>query len=216
VNESARNRRPCYLQQSTVNQDRWMISYTDVVTILLILFIAIALKASQVRPIVGLPLKAPVPHHQAYTPAPALSLAQATLQKRGVALKMEQRGLVITLPQAVLFATGEDSIRTEALPMIKEIANVLRELDNKVLLVGHADTTPIRNQHFRNNWELSAARSMQLLTVLTEQCGLPEARFTVASDGSYSPTVPNDSEEGRARNRRVEIVILEDTFRSAM
>jgi len=216
VNESARNRRPCYLQQTTANQDRWMISYTDVVTILLILFIAIAVKASQVRPVAAPAVRAPAPQHQAHTPAPALSLAQATLQKRGVALKMEQRGLVITLPQAVLFNSGEDSIRPEALPMIEDIANVLRDLDNKVLLVGHADTTPIHNRYFRNNWELSAARSIKLLTVLTKQFGLPEATFTVASDGSYNPTVPNDSEEGRARNRRVEIVILDDTHRSSM
>jgi len=185
-----------------------MISYTDVVTILLILFIAIAVQATQGRPAAPRPVLAPVPKKP--VPAPALSLAQATLQERGVALKMEQRGLVITLPQAVLFSSGEDSIRVEALPMIEDIAHVLRDLDNKVLLVGHADTTPIHNQYFRNNWELSAARSIQLLTVLTDQFGLSEARFTVASDGSNSPTVPNDSEEGRARNRRVEIVILDD------
>ena len=214
MNPSARSRRPCYLQQTTSNQDRWMISYTDVVTILLILFIAIAVKASQVQPAAPRPVIAPAPRRA--VPAPALSLAQTTLQKRGVALKMEQRGLVITLPQAVLFSSGEDSIRAEALPMIEDIADVLRGLDNKVLLVGHADTTPIHNQYFRNNWELSAARSIQLLTVLTEQFGLPEARFTVASDGSNTPTVPNDSEEGRARNRRVEIVILDDAHTSSL
>jgi chemotaxis protein MotB len=183
-----------------------MISYTDVVTILLILFIAIAVQATQLRPPESGPGAAPRP----LLPPPALSLAQAALQKRGVALKMEQRGLVITLPQAVLFPSGDDSIRAEALPLIEEIAGVLRGMKNKVLLVGHADTTPIHNQYFRNNWELSAARSIQLLSLLTEQFGLSEDRFTVASDGSHSPTVPNDTEEGRALNRRVEIVILDD------
>ena len=211
MGESVRNRRPLYLQQTTSHQDRWMISYTDVVTILLILFIAIAVQASQSRTPMPLPLLVAAPRR----PDAALSMAQATLQQHGITLRMERRGLVITLPQAVLFPSGEDSIRDEALPTIEQIAAVLRDLDNKVLLIGHADTTPIHNRYFRNNWELSAARSIQLLEVLTKQFGLSEGRFSVASEGSFNPTGRNDNEDGRARNRRVEIVILDEALGKA-
>jgi len=204
---------------SAGNADRWMVSYVDLVTILLILFISIAVQASQKpKPVAQAaalaPIAAPV---LVLKPKPtALSEAQAALQTRGIEPKIDARGLVITLPQAVLFASGEDSILPEALPIISKVAEVLAGLDNRVLLVGHSDTVPVHNRFFNNNWELAAARSIQLLKTLTGNFGLPESRFTIASDGSYSPASPNDDEEGRARNRRVEIVILDASPRQTL
>jgi len=199
---------------STGHADRWMVSYVDVVTILLILFISIAVQASQKPKPVAQAAPPPV---LVLKPKPtALSEAQAALQSRGIEPKIDARGLVITLPQAVLFASGEDSILPEALPIIEKIAEVLAGLDNRVLLVGHSDTVPVHNKFFNNNWELAAARSIQLLKTLTGNFGLPESRFTIASDGSYSPASPNDDEEGRARNRRVEIVILDASPRQTL
>jgi chemotaxis protein MotB len=197
---------------STSNADRWMISYVDVVTILLILFISIAVQASQKPPPIPPLPKAAVPSAPPPPPAPknqVLTDAQAALQQRGIEPKFDARGLVITLPQAVLFASGNDTILPEALPIIEKIADVLAAMDNRILLVGHADIVPVHNKFFRSNWELAAARSIQLLNALTGNFGLPESRFTIASDGSNSPASPNDDEEGRARNRRVEIVILD-------
>src|SRR5271165_2137841 len=194
------------------NADRWMVSYVDVVTILLILFISIAVQASQKpKPVAKAAALAPIPA-PALVPKPKptpLSEAQAALQARGIQPKIDPRGLVITLPQAVLFASGEDSILPEALPIIEKVAEVLAGLDNRVLLVGHSDTVPVHNKLFNNNWELAAARSIRLLKTLTGEFGLPESRFTIASDGSNSPAGTNDDEEGRARNRRVEIVVLD-------
>jgi chemotaxis protein MotB len=220
-------RLPRYLRQAADNRDRWMISYADVVTILLILFIAIAAQAYQHRAPTAVRSPVPTPVPTRATPAvtpmlpvqlapapqsanPALSRARETLEKNGLELRMEQRGLVITLRQGILFSSGDDSVRSQALPAIEHIADVLRGMGNKVLLVGHADTVPIHNRNFRNNWELSSARSLNLLKLLTGQFGLAEERFSIASDGSQSPQEPNDSEDGRARNRRVEIVILDD------
>ena len=93
--------------------------------------------------------------------------------------------------------------------MIQQVAAVLADMDNRVLLVGHSDAVPMHNKYFRNNWELAAARSIKLLKALTRDYGLSESRFTIASDGSYSPASRNDDEEGRARNRRVEIIVLD-------
>ncbi len=196
-----------------------MISYADVVTILLILFISIAAQTSRTVPKSPRPAPQPAaPPRPAPAivpaprpPAPALSAAQAALQKHGIAPKLDPRGLVITLPQAILFPAGEDLILPGALPVIEQIAGVLRDMDNNILLVGYSDSTPIHTQHFRNNWELSAARSIQLLQVLTGRFGLSEDRFSIASEGSHSPLGSNDDEEGRAQNRRVEIVILDQS-----
>jgi chemotaxis protein MotB len=77
--------------------------------------------------------------------------------------------------------------------------------------VGHADTIPIHNRRFSNNWELSAARSLNLLALLTTEYGIPESRLSIQSYGSNRPLDSNETETGRAANRRVEILILDDS-----
>jgi len=75
-------------------------------------------------------------------------------------------------------------------------------------LVGHADAVPIHNRRFRNNWELAAARSLRLLELLGRDGGIEESRLSVASYSSFDPKETNNTPDGRASNRRVEIVIL--------
>ncbi len=205
------SRKPRYHQaEGTSTRDRWLFSYTDIVTILLILFVAVAAQ--------GMKARVAPPH--AATPRPAIVPARVSLleaerklKQQGLDLKMEPRGLVISLPQAVLFPSGEDQVSAQALPTLAQIASVVRETNNKVALVGHADTIPIHNRRFRNNWELSAARSLNLLSLLTTEYGIPEARLSIQSYGSNNPRVSNDTEDGRAANRRVEILILDESTR---
>ena len=196
-------KRPKHLIGETGGRDRWMVSYTDVMTILLILFVAVAAKAVQPQP------KSELKTRDAS--GDALREAKIVLESRGIRPSLEARGLVISLPQAILYPSGEDRVSPEALPLIGEIAGVLRNLPNKVTLVGHADPVPIHNGRFRNNWELSAARSLRLLELLTSHYEIAESRLAVSSLGSYSPRRSNTTAEGRAENRRVEIVILNET-----
>lgn len=251
-------RKPSYLQSERAGRERWLISYTDILTLLLILFVAMAAQSvgqqqavavepraqprsatvppvptppppsAQTAPAEPAPsaqaaaapteTAAPAPSDPALTspPAPppnpsheALLRAQARLKEHGLDLHLEARGLVISLPQAILFASADDRINRSALPIISEIAAVLRDLDNKVELAGHADSIPIHNQRFKNNWELSSARGLSLLNTLTNDYGVAESRLTVSSHGSYSPKGSNDTPDGRAENRRVEILILD-------
>lgn len=214
------DRRPKYLQSGAAHRDRWVISYSDIMTILLILFVAIAAQAfqNQGKPAPAASIKAAVkalvepaarqPEPATQKPSETLLQAQQALRERGMDPNLEARGLVISLPQAVLFESGQDRINVSAFPIIAKIADVLRAIPNKVSLVGHADAVPIHNQRFKSNWELSAARSLSLLDLLSTEHGIPEARLSVSSFGSYSPKGPNDTEDGRAENRRVEIVIL--------
>jgi chemotaxis protein MotB len=212
------SRRPKYFQNEHRGRDRWMVSYTDVMTILLILFVAVAARAVQQvqaggEPSSGEPSGGPgtTPSRKDAASGEALLETKAVLESRGIRPTLEARGLVISLPQAILYPSGEDRISPDALPLIGEIAGALRNLPNKVTLVGHADPVPIHNGRFGNNWELSAARSLRLLEVLTSRYGIPESRLAISSYGSYSPRSPNDTAEGRAANRRVEIVILNET-----
>jgi chemotaxis protein MotB len=185
------------------NGDRWMVSYMDVLTILLIFFVAAAARSAMPRPaVVKVAERAPEP------PAAPLTKPRQMLAALGLDLKMEARGLVISLPQTVLFGSGDDAISAEARPMVEQITAVLREIPNRVILVGHADAVPIHNRRFKNNWELAAARSLRLLELLERDGGIDESRLSVASYSSFEPANTNETPDGRAANRRVEIVIV--------
>jgi chemotaxis protein MotB len=209
--------KPKYLDAPPEQRDRWMISYVDVLTILLVFFIAVAAKTLFARTD-----PAPTPPAAASAPAPPAApttveqprspLADAfdKLKEQGIAARMEPRGLVISLPQAILYSSGEDQVSSEAIPVVEQIVEVLRTLPNRITLIGNADSQPIHNQRFRNNWELSAARGLRLLELLSTRYGIDESRLSVSSDGTNQPASPNDTPEGRANNRRVEIVIMNE------
>ena len=193
--------RPAPRRAPDLNRDRWMVSYMDILTILLIFFVAAAAQSTIPHPVEKPVEKTPEP--------PRLLEPQRKLALLGLDLKMEPRGLVISLPQTILFASGDDAISPQARPMVEQIAAVLREIPNKVTLIGHADAVPIHNRRFKNNWELAGARSLRLLELLGRDGAIEESRLSVASDSSFDPRDTNDTPDGRARNRRVEIVILD-------
>src|ERR1700722_14181215 len=219
--------KPKYLESEQGGQrERWLVSYTDFVTILLILFVAIAaqgMKSAQTPPPPPQPkIKAAAiaPGEGATTPPPtesaqeshaALVRADEKLRSQGLDSRLEKRGLVISLPQAILFPSGEDHVLPAAFPIVSQIADVLNSVPNKVALVGHSDSIPIHNKRFQNNWELSAARSVNLLEVLNSRYGIPESRLSIQSDGANDPKDSTDTEAGRAENRRVEILYLEES-----
>jgi chemotaxis protein MotB len=201
------DRKPNYLRQAEHGgRERWLVSYTDVVTILLILFIAIAAQSPRAR---VEPPPVPAQKEVKIDPRANLHLAEKKLRGDGLDLKLEPRGLIVSLPQAILFQSGDDRVSPAARLLISQIAGVLLEIDNKVALVGHADAVPIHNQRFKNNWELSAARSLSLLSLLTTEYGIPESRLSIQSYGTSNPKGSNETELGRAENRRVEILIFD-------
>jgi chemotaxis protein MotB len=202
---------PSYLRRDAGIRDRWMISYMDVLTILLIFFVAIAaqirLHPSQ-QPTVPAAKPAPVAAPTADPRQPLIEIRKK-LEQYGLDMRLEPRGLVISLPQAILFSSGEDRISPRGLPMIASIAEVLRDVPNEVTLIGHADAVPIHNRHFLNNWYLATARSLRMLELMSQRYGVPESRLSIASYGTYRPAGPNDTSDGRAHNRRVEVVIAQ-------
>jgi chemotaxis protein MotB len=125
-------------------------------------------------------------------------------------VSMEARGLVVSLRQAAFFPPGQDTIDSGTYETIGKLAAVILSLPNKVRLEGHTDAVPIHNARYRSNWELSSARGVTMLDLLTTRYSIPERRLSV---GGYAETIPiatNDTPEGRARNRRVDIVILNE------
>jgi chemotaxis protein MotB len=129
-----------------------------------------------------------------------------------IQMRLEARGLIISLREAAFFGSGDDAINAGSLASIGKMAAVLQTLPNPVRLEGHTDSVPIHNSRFRSNWELSAARSIAMLEVLSSRFQVPAGRFAVAGYADTVPVASNDTDEGRAHNRRVDIVILNRTM----
>jgi chemotaxis protein MotB len=117
--------------------------------------------------------------------------------------------IVLTLPDTVLFRTGEAVLRPEARPFIQAISEVLIELDRHVRVEGHTDNVPISTVQFPSNWELSATRAVTVVRTLSEQYGLQADHLTAVGHADSRPLVDNLTPEHRAKNRRVEIVVQE-------
>ncbi|MEW6248574.1 MAG: flagellar motor protein MotB [Nitrospirota bacterium] len=117
--------------------------------------------------------------------------------------------IVITIPDHILFNSGEAVIRQNALPFLWALAEVLIELDRHVKVEGHTDNVPIRTTLYPSNWELSAARAVMVVRVLTELYGVPADHLAAIGYAESRPIADNRTPEGRAQNRRVEIVVLE-------
>ena len=142
---------------------------------------------------------------------PFLRLTQDLKQQinaGAIRLQLDQRGLVISLQEKAFFPSGDDAIYGKAYSSIEQVAKTIAKVSNPIRLEGHTDSVPIHTTRFKNNWELSTARSIALLQLFEEKFGVDSSRFAVAGYAQTIPIASNDTEEGRARNRRVEIVIL--------
>jgi len=117
--------------------------------------------------------------------------------------------IVLTLPDTVLFRSGESTLRPEARPFIQAISEVLIELDRHIRVEGHTDNVPITTAQFPSNWELSATRAVTVVRVLSEQYGVQGDHLTAVGHADSRPLADNLTPENRAKNRRVEIVVQE-------
>ena len=127
-----------------------------------------------------------------------------------ISTTIDERGLVIhLLTDKLLFDTGQAVVKTRALPLLHMIARLLRQpsVVNPVRVEGNTDDVPISTPRFRSNWELSAARATAVLEVLRAD-GIPENRLSVAGYADQRPVASNGDADGRAKNRRVDLVVV--------
>ncbi|HHY47680.1 MAG TPA: flagellar motor protein MotB [Firmicutes bacterium] len=127
---------------------------------------------------------------------------------KDVSVTLEERGLVVSFMDKVLFDLGESTLRPEAKRVLRDVSEVIKTLPNDIRIEGHTCDLPIHSARFPSNWELSTARATEVLRYLVETIGLDPSRFSAMGYGQYHPRVPNDSEAHRAQNRRVDIVIV--------
>ncbi|MBC7107011.1 MAG: OmpA family protein, partial [Firmicutes bacterium] len=137
---------------------------------------------------------------------------QERLEREGLAgrvtVSVEERGVVISFLDTVLFPIGSDELTPRARELLGKLGQELRSLPNYVRVEGHTCDLPINNRRFPSNWELSVARATSVVQALVRDAGIPPARLSATGYGEYRPRVPNDSEAHRQLNRRVDLVVL--------
>ncbi len=116
--------------------------------------------------------------------------------------------IIITVPDNVMFNSGEAVLRPEALPFLRALSETLIELNRQIRIEGHTDNVPIRTAQFPSNWELSAIRAVMAVRVMNELYGVPGSHLSAVGRADSLPRTDNLTPENRAKNRRVEIVVL--------
>jgi chemotaxis protein MotB len=234
------------------NQERWLLTYADLITLLMVFFVVMysmsradvskfaklqaalqrafhveVLKGDTPTSIGGEHGASPVRLTLEETPAnPAFvaldnrlistvdDLRQALSQLPGsessaqVQIGPARDGVVISLSGNVLFDSGKAELKPRGMEMLNAVAGRLRLLPNEVRIEGHTDDIPISTRAYPTNWELSAARATTVARYLSEPGGITAPRLVAAGYGQHRPVESNGTREGRARNRRVDIVVI--------
>lgn len=133
--------------------------------------------------------------------------------ERQVKVRFNQRGLVISLmTDKVLFEPGSAELLPATKRILSEISEILRESTNPIVVEGHTDDTPIKNPKikikFKDNWDLSTARAVNVVKYLIENKNISPDRLSAAGYAEFKPLVPNIDDIQRAKNRRIDIVLL--------
>src|SRR6266481_4850118 len=135
-------------------------------------------------------------------------LLKDEIAKHNIRLIEDSRGLTVSLAEAGFFGAGSAVMPPQALAVVDRIAATLRPLGYNIRVEGHTDNTPIHTAQFPSNWELSTNRATFLLQYLISNRGIPPQRLSAVGYGEYRPIASNSAAEGRAANRRVDLVVL--------
>lgn len=223
------------------SHDRWLVSYADFTTLLFAFFTAVyavtaqdasklprlvdeltgqdgvlATTAGQPQPIDTTVMPdLPEPKPDAEMRARLAQALQDDLEQNRLQLIDDPRGLVIAIPEAGAFGDGAAELSSDARAIIGRLGTVLATLPNAVRVEGHTDNRPIQTERYRSNWELSTSRATEVVAFLVSARYVSADRLSVAGYAEHRPRGDNDTVAGRASNRRVDIVVLNDATRSS-
>lgn len=124
-----------------------------------------------------------------------------------VSVQTNIEGVLISLSEHLIFQEGQADLPAEVLPVLDTIVEMIRPISNKVRLVGYTSNTPSSNPLYPTNWELSLARALSVAKYMMNK-GIAPDRFVVSGQAEYDPLFPNDTEQHKQLNARVEIIIV--------
>lgn len=181
----------------------WVISYSDFMTILMILFLMLFAHRVWEKKVSWEERR--VAQLRAAQEGPA-GMIQRLSRLATIDVKAER--IDIQLPDALLFASGRADLQESAKALLSQIAPDLLRFSGDMVVEGHTDDRPVGlRSPFKSNWELSAARAFSVITYLIAQ-GADPTKISARGYGPYRPRAPNSSDENREMNRRIEIVLL--------
>ena len=131
-------------------------------------------------------------------------------QQESIKVVITSKGVAIRILTPLLFDRGLAELKPQGMPYLANIFELTKGWNNKVRVAGHTDDLPIETGMFNSNWELSYARAMNVINFGINYSNVPSDKFSAVGYGEYRPAFPNDSEENRSQNRRIEIFIEYD------
>lgn len=135
--------------------------------------------------------------------------------KGSVTTSIQERGLIISFNDSVFFDSGQAVIKPDWQSKLISIAKVLNGIDNYIHVEGHTDNVAINTDYFPSNWQLSSVRASNVVQFLISKGSVKPERLQANGYGEYRPIKSNDTEEGKAANRRIDIVIVNTKFNDA-
>ena len=205
-----------YYSNSKDYINRWVVSYSDFVTMLLALFMVMFAISQNVTKYQAKIIEDN--NLQAVETATDVSqksvdelmreLNEKIGENSSIKLVKDNRGLIVRMNDSILFDEGSAIIKKNASKTLDEVIGVLSQIDNKILVEGHTDSTPINTKEYPSNWELSTARATNIIGYILRTGKIPPQRLSAAGYGEYMPIADNTSSGGRLLNRRVDIIIL--------
>jgi chemotaxis protein MotB len=219
-----------YPAQEDENTDRWVVSYADFITLLFAFFTVMYaishVDAGKLQRFEGSMKSAlnaanpgkgtgvidgvrPVQQGDAVLEREISAVFKRFDTINGVHMTRNDKGLVVSLDDSVLFGTGSAAIRDEAKPMLEELASLIKKIRNHVIIEGHTDNMPSgKDARYSSNWELSAARATGVLVYLLKDEAINPERLSASGYAEYRPVASNSTPDGRARNRRVDMIFV--------
>lgn len=216
------------------NPTGWLCTFNDLITLLMVFFVLIfSLSTMNVQDIQSarLSLQSGLGIFEAgdktsvgiVAPLTTYDIGTATFTKEleesietldsetGIEITHSDVGIVIALDDSVLFSSGSADINSDGLLVLDKIASsILNRVSNDIRIEGHTDSDPIQTDKYPSNWELSTARSVNVLKYLIEPGKVLSKRLSAIGYGEAKPLFPNDTPDHKRRNRRVEIIITSD------
>jgi len=164
--------------------------------------------AQMVPPMKGVISNEPDPQEVAAIRKTLETTLAKQIERKSVGIHETREGLVVSLREIGFFDSGSATLRPGAQATLEQIANVLRDLPEGIRIEGHTDNVPIHNADFPSNWELSTARATEIVKLFITRYHIDPGRLQASGYAQYHPQASNDTAEGRALNRRVDIVIV--------
>lgn len=210
--------REIYYNNSKDYINRWVISYADLVTLLLALFLVMYAvnNVENKNNIQTTKQNTTIGEIKRCKPVEMPELQKELLKEfkndNNVLLLKDSRGLIVRLKDDILFGSAETELQPEATESLNKIIDILSKTDNPVIIEGHTDSLPIKSAKYSSNWELSTARATSVINYLVKSKRINPKRLSAVGYGEYAPVAENTSNSGRIKNRRVDIIILENNI----